>query len=367
MAMDILSTLHDMATSGDFVAISRNPLAQFGRNRRQYLGATLLPERMVMENAFREESIRYRTVIANAGTRYSPVQKKGANLVGAFEVILAESDIGSEFSGRDYDALLRILAQAGGGTPSMEAVAQITRWLDSTVNLPLVEVLELWRWQAIVSAAVTLTGSNGYNETVSYSNPTNHRAAQTANWSTDSTDVFEDIHTMADLLASKGYTVNRMITSRTVLAKMAGNDTVKSRVGVAVVNASGQIAAAAGRATMEAINGALNADGLPPIELYDLQYRTSTSTGYFLPRDVFVLVGTTGRDEAVDLGDSEVMVNDTLGYTAVGRAVGQSMPGRHIMATPKDNKPPRIEGEGWQTALPVITEPEAIAVINSIA
>ena len=208
-----------------------------------------------------------------------------------------------------------------------------------------------------------MTGSNGYNETVSYSNPANHRFAQTANWSTDSTDVFEDIHTAADLLASKGYTVNRMITSRTVLAKMAGNDTVKSRV----VNASGQIAAAAGRASLGAINGALNADGLPAIELYDLQYRTSTSTGYFLPRDVFVLVGTTGRDEAVDLGDSEQIVTDTLGYTAVGRAVGQSMPGRHIMATARDNKPPRIEGEGWQTALPVITEPEAIAVINSIA
>lgn len=364
---DILSLLHSMAASNDFVAISRNPLAQFGRGNRQYLGATLLPERMVMENAFREESIRYRTVIANAGTRYSPVQLKGANLVGAFDVMLAESDIGSEFSGRDYDALLRILAQAGGGSPSMEAVAQVTRWLDTTVNLPLVEALEKWRWEAIVSASVSLAGSNGYNETVSYSNPSGHRAAQSAAWSTDSTDIFADIHTMADLLASKGYSVGRIFTSRTVLAIMAGNNTVKTRTGIAVVNTSGQITSAAGRATKAAIDGILQADGLPAIELYDLQYRTSTGTGYFLPRDVFVMVATTGQDEAIDLGDSERVINDTLGYTAVGRPVGQSDPGRYIMAEAHMNKPPRIQGEGWQTALPVVTEPEAIAVINSIS
>jgi hypothetical protein len=171
---------------------------------------------------------------------------------------------------------------------------------------------------------------------------------------------------MADLLAGKGMTVSRIITSRPVLSIMAANNTVKTRTGIAVVNTSGQITSAAGRATREAINGILQSDGLPPIELYDRQYRTQSGTEYFLPRDVMVMVATTGRDVEVDLGDTINFFGDTLGYTAIGRAVGQSAPGRVLFAEPKGDKPPRIEAQGWQTSLPVITEPEAIAVITDI-
>jgi hypothetical protein len=200
------------------------------------------------------------------------------------------------------------------------------------------------------------------------SNPDNHRAAAGGTWSSDSYDPFADILAMADLLESKGYTVGRIITSRTVLSILAGNDKVKARTGVATINASGQITATAGRATRDAINGALERDGLPAIETYDLQYRTQTGTGYFLSRSAFVLVATTGQDESIDLGDTNsLMVANTLGYTALGRAAGQAMPGRVLRMEAFENKPPRIEAEGWQTSLPVITNPEAIAVITSIS
>lgn len=361
--MDLYTLLQQFRDSDGFTQIATNPAAQFGRRARRYIGAELLPERLVNENAYREDSVKYRTVVANAGTRYGPAQKKDGDLVGSMLVELSNSDIAREFSGRQYDALMRMLMS----NASMDALASLTNWLDTAVNLALLEANEKMRWEAIVSASVALTGDNMYSETISYSNPSNHRAAQTAAWGTDTTDIFADIHTQADLLASKGYTVSRIITSRTVMAIMAGNNTVKTRVGTSVVNASGQITAAAGRATLAAINGALNADGLPPMELYDLQYRTQTGTGYFLPRTVMVLVGTTGQDEELDMGDDQMLVTDTLGYTAVGRAVGQSGPGRVIQAMPKMDKPPRIEAEGWQTSLPVITEPEAIAVINSIS
>lgn len=360
---DLYTLINDMRRDGTIAAVARNAAAQFGRAGRQYLGADLLPERMVDDNAFREESIRYRTVVANDGTRYSPTQKRDGDIVGSFLVELGESDIAREFTSRHYDALLRYL----NNNASMEAVTSLTQWLDTTVNLALVEHNEKQRWQAIVSAAVTRVGDNAYSETVSYSNPTGHRVAQSAAWSTDSTDIFGDIFTMADLLASKGYTVNRMYTSRTVLAIMAGNNTVKTRTGIAVVNTSGQITSAAGRATADAINGILQADGLPPITLYDLQYRTQTGTAYFLPRNVFVLVGTTGADESLDLGDSERFLENTLGYTAVGRAAGQSAPGRVVRMEAREDKPPRIEAEGWQTSLPVILHPEAIGVITGVS
>ena len=243
---DLATLINTLRSDGTIATIASNPLAQFGRTGRNYLGASLLPERLVEENAYREDSVRYRTIVANDGTRYSPTQKKAGDLIGSFLVELGESDISREFDSKLYDAVLRYIQS----NQSMTAVASITNWLDTAVNLALVEHDEKQRWQAIVDASVVRVGDNEYSETVSYSNPAGHRAAQSAAWSTDSTDIFEDIFTMADLLASKGYTVNRMITSRTVLAKMAGNNTVKTRTGIAIVNTSGQITSAAGRAKL---------------------------------------------------------------------------------------------------------------------
>ncbi len=361
--MDIAALVASLIADGSVRTLALNTGAQFGIAPRAYLGASLLPERTVNDNAFREEGIRYRTVIANSGTRYSPTQKKGAELIGSFLVELGESDIAREFTSRDYDALIRLLQN----NPTMEAAATLTRWLD-TVNLGLIELNEKQRWDAIVAASVVRTGDNAYTETVTYSNPANHRAAAGGTWSSDAYDPFGDILAMADLLASKGYTVNRIITSRAIVSILAGNDKVKTRTGVATINTSGQIIATPGRATFSAIDGALQRDGLPAIETYDLQYRTQTGTGYFLPRGVFVMVATTGRDETLDFGDTgPIVINDTLGYMAVGRPAGQSVPGRVIRMEAKQDKPPRIEAEGWQTALPVITEPEAIAVINTIS
>jgi len=361
--MDIAALVASLMSDGTVATLALNTGAQFGIAPRAYLGATLLPERMVPENAYREEGIRYRTVIANSGTRYSPAQKKGAEIIGSFLVELGNSDLAREFTARDYDALIRLLAT----NPTMEAAATLTRWLD-TVNLGLIELNEKQRWDAIVDASVVRTGDNAYTETVTYSNPANHRAAAGGTWSSDAYDPFTDILAMADLLASKGYTVGRIISSRPVVSILSGNDKVKARTGVATISASGQIQATAGRASMAAINDALARDDLPPIETYNLQYRTQTGTGYFLKRDVFVMVATTGRDETLDLGDStNITINDTLGYLAVGRAAGQPGPGRVLRMEAKQDKPPRIEAEGWQTSLPVVTEPEAIAVITGIA
>ena len=360
---DIATLVNQLMTDGTVPTLALNTGAQFGIAPRTYLGAELLPERLVDENAYREEAIRYRTVIANDGTRYSPSQKKGAEILGSFLVELGNSDITTEFTARAYDALLRML----GTNITMDASAQLIDFLDRTVNLALVEKNEKQRWEAIVSASVVRTGDNAYTETVTYSNPASHRSAAGGTWSTDSYDPFDDILAKADLLASKGYTVGRIITSRTVLAILAGNDKVKARTGVATINASGQITATAGRASSSAINDALNRDGLPPLETYDLQYRTQTGTGYFLARTVFVMVATTGQDETLDMGDNERIVNDTLGYVGVGRAAGQSAAGRVLRLESHSDKPPRVIGEGWQTSLPVITAPEAIAVITGIA
>lgn len=367
--MDLSTLIAQMTANGDIQRIVNNPLAQFGTRERAYLGATILPEQTQEANAYTEDMIRYRSVIANDGTRYSPVQMRGGALVGSFDVKLAESDAGAELTSRMFDALRKYLG--AGDTPA--AVAAMTRFLDSQVVIPLMEINELHRWEAIVEAVVHLRGDNGFTEDVAYTNPAGHRAAASAAWSTDATDPFDDIFAMVQKLADKGYGISRIITSTKVVGIMGGNDQVKARTGRVQVAVGGgsTISLSNGRASLGAINGALRADGLPPIETYDLQYRTMTGSGRFMPDNVMIFVGTSGRDDALDLGDAAVeapeVLTNTLGYVGVGVPAGQSQPGRTVNVEVFTNKPPRVVCEGWQTSLPVVTEPEALAVINSIA
>lgn len=363
MPRDLATLLAEMEEQGHFVDISTNPLAQFGQPARRLIGAEILPEQTVEENAYREEAIRYRTIVSNDGTRYSPVQMKGGELLGEFLVELGDSDIGRELTAREYDAIVRLLRRSS----DMDAIGRLLNWSDLVLNQALLEGNERQRWQAIVSAVVQRRGDNGYEEDVLYSNPSGHRVNAGGAWSNDAYDPFDDIMDGAQFLAAKGFTVSRIFSGLPVITIMSNNAKVQARVGLPVINATGTIEIARQRASKAQVDGALAANALPAIEQYDLQYRTQDGTGFFLARNVLVMVCTTGRDSNIDLGDDERILPDTLGYYAVGRAAGQPNPGRVIQVESFRNKPPRIEGEGWQTGLPVITEPEAMYVIGAIA
>jgi hypothetical protein len=361
---DIGSLLSEAQTTGVIDAVARNPQTQFGTPRRRYLGAELLPERLVEQNEYTEDRISYRSVIANAATRYSPAQKKGGALVGTMRVTLGEFDIASELTSREYDSLLRIIASR----PTMEGMAQLVNFLETTVEIPLVEANERARWQAIVSAQVQLRGDNGYVEDVNYSNPAGHRFAASLVWSNNANDPLTDINAGIKVLTDKGFTPNRMFGARKVANILMGNDKMRTRTGRVVVSPSGQIQGAVGRLTLADLNQLFLADGIPALELYDLVYRTMTGTGRFLPDTVLVIAATTQRDENVDLGDGRIeTLPDTLGYVGMGRPAGQATPGRVIRTEAKGNKPPRVESEGWQTSLPVIVEPEGFVVISGIS
>lgn len=360
---DIASLLNQARADGTLNRLMRNPLAQFGRNQRRYLGAELLPERMVEENQYTEESIRYRTIVANGGTRYGPAQKKGGDLIGTFDVKLANSDIARELSGRDYDILLRYL----GRNASMDAIAALTNWAETTLNLALIETNEAWRWQAIVDALVVVEGDNAFKEPAQLANPAGHRVNVAGDWADDDYDPFQDIYAMADLLQSKGYTVGRIFAGTPVITKLAKNKKVRERTGHFVTNNGGALELAAGRSNLAGINTALQLDSLPPVERYDLRYRTQQGDVRFLHQQAFVLVALTGRNEELDVPDTEqTLITDTLGYTAIGKPAGYSEPGRVIYTEFKGDKPPRIEGQAWQTSFPILAEPEAVAVLKNI-
>lgn len=368
--MDLRQLVENMVARGNFSRIVNNPLSQQGTEGRRYLGATLLPERQVPENAYTEENVRYRTVIANDSTRYSPVQLKQGALAGSVEVRLGEIDTGSEFTGQEFDTLVKLLNRGGTDRQiSMQGATTLTRWANRALNLPLIEKMEKQRWEAIVDAKVVRTGDNNYYEEINYPNPTGHRVAAGGVWSNDAYDPMEDIDAMIDFLEGLGYTVNRIIAPKPVVNKLLGNAKMKDRNGQIVIT-GGVVTTVGGRLALADLNGILAEDGRPPIETYDLQYQTQLSSGFFLKRNVMVFVCTTGRDEELfRQGDESqpLIVPNTLGYQGVGRAAGQAAPGRVVRVEMFTNKPPRIEGEAWSTTLPVVLDPEAIGVITGIS
>lgn len=369
-----IGSLHEaMVKDGHFMRIGNNPLAMFGEENRRLIGAEIMPEQTVEENAYREDRLKYRTVVAGDNSRYSPPKLVGNVLTGSMAVELGDSDISSEFTGREYDTLVKMLGRGGMG---IEAAAQLAGWADTTLARSLREHNEMQRWQAMVNAQVVRTVGNN-QELIGYPNPDGHRrtipsgtVANPAGWyETDgSYDPFDDIFAISTLLADKGYTISRIVTSTQMVGVLGRNSRVRSRSGtlnVVVQGASNQIIPNMNRASKDQINALLREDGLPPIETYDLKYHTQTGVQSFLDPTKMVFLCATGRDMMVDYGDNQsLLVRDVLGYTAIGRAAGQTMPGRKIHTEMRMKKPVGLYGEGYQTALPVILEPEAIAVLN---
>ena len=371
--MDLQNLIERLILSGEMDAIRLNARAQFGTPTRRYVGATLLPERFTT-NRFTERAIRFRTVIANDGDRYSPAQLKGyvGQMVPAIEVILGDSDIARQFTGRDYDGLLELL----GSTTSpaqieFQAAQRILGWCDVELNLALVELVEKQRWNALVDCLVQRRGDNGYYEPVYYHNPVGHRINAGGVWSNASYDPWPDIVAMGQFLRTKGFQVNRIIYSTNVESKLLANPLIMQRVtGMTTIIAPGgniDVISTGRVMTTDQLAALFRSSRLPVPEIYDELYWTQAGSARFMPDNIMLFACTTGRDEQVIARDQILTVPNTLGYAAIGNAVGQSRPGRQFNLQAYSNKPPRIEGEGWQTSLPVILDPEAIGIIKNIS
>ena len=366
--MDIWSLMRDLIQSDEPMTLARNPMIQFGAGNRRYLGAELLPERLVDQNEFTEDKIEYFTVIANDGTRYSEPQLKEGSLLGSFEVRLGEVDIARQLTGRDFDAIKKVAVNNPEG-----AKRQLIGWMNTAVNLAMVEKAEVQRWQALCSASVPIKGLDGREYSVPLSNPAGHRVTVSggstgspAGWYSPTYDPFVDIFAQKQLLSNKGYQVTRIIGDTQIVAVMANNPIVQARVGTLTVT-SGTLTSRAGLASPAAINSYLTGNfGLPPIETYDLTYRDQLGSNFFKPQGSLVMVCSTGRNEMLETGNdaTDFEINDTLGYYAIGTAVGEDIPGRVIRARASDMKPVGMDAQGFTTCFPVLTAPESVAVIN---
>jgi len=363
--MDLATVLRTLEAQQDFYTLANLPSIQFGAPTSPLLGPSVLPERRVDLNEWTEQAIRYRTFIANDGSRYSPAQMRPSGMIsGTMFVSLGNQDVAAQLTSKDYDALLRHLRS----NATMEVIANsVLSWMDNAIVQPLVKLQEKQRWDALTKAQVVRVGDNGYTETVTYPNPAGARAAAGGQWSNDSYDPMGDIYAHVDALTALGYTANRFITSRKVATLLAKNDFMIKRSGMGVRYQS-PTETILGRITRADLNSGFAADGLPSIETYDSIYYDLAGTHRYIPDNIFIILATTGSDETIQYpnGEPRVMEN-VLGYSAVGTAAGQNNPGRVVIMEAKNDKPPRIESQGWQTTLPVLLEPEAVRCVTGIS
>jgi hypothetical protein len=377
--MDLRTLIDKMVREGAIAGITTNNRAQFGTKARVMHGARLLPERLVTENAYREEGVKFKTYAAVPSTRYSPVTLFDGALTSSFLVELGESDYGTELTAKAFDALRRSLS-----TSSLEqAASQLLSFVDNA-NTALLLRNEIWRWQAIVGSQIDAKHGN-VQFTVDFANPSGHRVtvpsgtvASKQGWHLSSYDPIPDILAMIQLLKDKGYIVDEIFMSSAIFILLQKNpkarEYMNSVVAIASVGGTGITTNNNSRQlTKSQLEGVIreNAgiDLARGITLNDEQYNTRNGTKRFMPRDAVVFVATTGREEDYPSYTSEdtepLIVQDTLGYVGIGTAGGEDSPGRVIQMEPiLKKKPPRIELEAWQTSGPVILEPEAIGVIR---
>ncbi len=360
---DIAGLIAQANTEKRFTQLASDPFSQFGTNARRYIGAELLPEKQVDEYMFKDEAFRLLSTLANDESRHSPPTMQKMAETAAIDVVLGDSGIATQLNTPEFEALRKYLERG----ESMSAMQRLLQFPEK-LNMALQELNERQRWQIIVNSQIAREGDNGYVETVAVDAPSGHRVNAGATWTGDATvrDPFTDILAGVDFLASKGKTVRRIITSRNVSSIMALNAKMMARTGITVVNNVGAISVSPARATQTGVSDAFAREGLPAPETYDLMWKKGATSGYFLARNVVVMIATTDTSETVERNGQAFTLDGTLGYTAIGRVAGFDQPGRQIQVNFINDIPPRIEGKAKQASFPVLQDREAVYVIGSI-
>jgi hypothetical protein len=324
-----------------------------------------MPEQERSDNTYRETEVYYRTVVANAGSRYSPAQIKDGGVIGGEMLVeLGESDISQRLKGDRYDDLVEYLTEYEG--VSM-AANEIMDWINSLVNMALVEYNEIKRFEALEDAEVTIE-INGTQEKIQYPDPSGHRVAASLDWTSDANDPMKDILGMQAQLRDKGYVLENIITSHEVMTTLRQNEHIARRAGAVVGQLDDRVQIQ--NISNEDVLTVFGQNNLPEPTSYNLNYYDESGTANrFMSKDVMIFTCRTGNETEVRLSaqpETRRLLRDTVGYVGIGTPAGQAGPGRAIDLQHKTNKPSRIEADGWQTSLPVLTNPEAVGVINNI-
>lgn len=378
---DLINEIQDK--DPHYMQLANSPTLQFGTEQEPFRFSELLPERLVEQNAYREDRIRMiEAPPALDGTRYGPTQmQEGGILYGSFLVELGNTDTAGQLVGRQLDALITLLKR-DSGTP--EAIANAVRWIDLNLIRPHLRKNEIQRRDALLRGQVIRKGSDGLEETVTYYTPSGFRPEVSGGTvsspaglyaTSTATDPWDNILAARDLLGAKGKSVRGMWCTSSFLTDLSKNVSIKLRTNKVTVNGSGQIQGFSQRPRRSELNELAQDDGLPPFTIVDEGYPLRTANifqRYMEPttdRHYLLMVGSTDNRVAldglvVDNDSSDIFEFDVLGYYGIGTNAAQDGPGRTIYTEVSRKKPVGLFGESYQTGLPVIQEPESFVVIE---
>lgn len=363
-----------------FERLALDPLAQFGSEQQQLLGARLMPERPVEENSYEETQVRYRTKPALDNNRYSPTQKQdNSALIGSFRVDLGHTDTRKDLTGKEYEDIGKLLMRDG----DMQAIANVINFVDKELVQPHIIKNEIQRWQAWLLASVTRETANGDMQAIDYYRPDDHivtvpggTIATPAGWHADGYDLFDDIEAGKEKLQALGYPLVGMYSTPYLGRVMRTNSEVIKRNGRTIPNDTAPRA----RVTESILSVLLEEEDYTGVTLYNGGYESENGFKRYMDvepgYDYLLMVGGTQRSyemaseytgavsDPSKFTDSSIVLDNTLGYYAVGKNAGKNASGRTIHTWMQDRKPVGMAGESYQTGLPVITDPQAYYVIR---
>ncbi len=357
--MDLAKIIADKLADGSITSFVNDARAGFALTMPDgstvdYVGARYLPL-VNRENAFDEDGIYFRSVIAYDATRYAPVVPRGGMESEPISVRLRTNDTGAQLTGRDYDVIVQ-LARLN----RIDGVERILQdFLLTQIIKPLNDLIEKQRWAAIADGIVKRRGDSGYQEDVPYANPAGHRAtipsgtnAAPAGWYDPAYSILNDIFAMADKLG----VVTDIITSRRILSLMSMNNEIKAYGGMAVTNVNGQTQTLSGRVLSDSIDNILRSNGLPGITLHEATYEQLNGARVRYLRDTaFVMLNSSSIDPVVVSDRPELIAPTTLGFVGNGIATAQTTNGKAVYLRVNGNrKAPNVECEGTQVSLPIL-------------
>ena len=222
-------------------------------------------------------------------------------------------------------------------------------------------------WEAIIDAEVQIEGDDGFTDTVAISNPAGARVAS-GDWADPTYDPMIDIYARADYLKAKGIRVTRQIAPNEKVSQLLNHPKVKTAARGFITIDAGALVGSENRLTLNALNSFFAENELPPVVKYDKTYNVQNGPSrHFLKRDAWAMIGETDTSEEIPVEDGDpLIIENTLGYTAIGRNAGYPNPGRMVKTEAHDGKAPHIDGESFQESFPVILNPESLTVLTDI-
>jgi len=356
----------------DFDQVMSDPRISFGQPDRPYLLANYLPERPVEDNVLDAVAVRFQSIIANAASRYSPPQYKSAVEGVEIGAKLAESNSGTKIEAPTIDTINKSFRR-GGAKVGASGAATILRSFEEGVVRPLTDLAELWRAQCLVNAQIVAVGMNGRAEQINYRNPSNSRSNAANAYSDNTYDPMPDIMAKVKVLNDRGYRVAGLVMGSDVVGILKRNTKIRDRaIALRVVNNTivNNLATTPTTLSMAALRAVFDDEELPPIQVYDATYNSTTQRGlFFWPRGTIGFFGVTGNGEDVidQSGNLFRQIQNTLGFTGIGTPAAQTAPGRaYKIKYVTDDHPEFVKMVGLQTMLPVVEAEEAFAAIKNI-